>query len=249
MSGNSVGSPAPPPALRARGVVRKFGAREILAGVDLDVPAGAAFGLVGANGAGKTTLIKCILDLSRPERGTIELFGVSNREPEARRRLASVPERFVPPYYLLGREFIEMTRRLAGAPPAPESIRRLCAELELEAEALARPVRQLSKGMTQKLGLIACLLVERDLYVLDEPMSGLDPASRVAVKTVLARLAAQGRTLLFTSQVLADIEELCASLAILEQGRILFRGAPAELRARYPATDLEQSFIRCIRAP
>jgi ABC-2 type transport system ATP-binding protein len=236
-----------PPALRAQGVVKRFGDQTVIASLDLEVPAGAAFGLVGANGAGKTTLIKCLVDLSRPESGTIELFGAPSRSAEARARLAYLPERFTPPHYLLGREFVAMTERLAGARVAPERLARLCAELQLEPEALERPVRQLSKGMTQKLGLVACLLIERELYVLDEPLSGLDPASRAAVKAALKRLAAQRRTLFFTSHVLADVEELCAALAIIERGRILFHGAPAELRERFPGPDLEQAFLRCVR--
>jgi ABC-2 type transport system ATP-binding protein len=118
-------------------------------------------------------------------------------------------------------------------------------ELELERGALEQPVRQLC--MTQKLGLAGCFAVPRELYVLDEPMSGLDPAARVAVKSLLRRLGAEGRTLFFTSHVLADVEELCSSIAVLERGRVRFRGAPAALCARYAETSLERAFMRCIR--
>jgi ABC-2 type transport system ATP-binding protein len=112
---------------------------------------------------------------------------------------------------------------------------------------LERPVRQLSKGMTQKLGLAACFLLERDVYVLDEPMSGLDPAGRVAVKSVLQRLGGEGRALLITSHVLADVEELCTAVAVLNRGAITFRGAPAQLCDRYSESNLERAFLRCIR--
>jgi ABC-2 type transport system ATP-binding protein len=101
--------------------------------------------------------------------------------------------------------------------------------------------------MAQKVGLAACLLAPRQLYVLDEPMSGLDPAARVAVKDVLARLNREGRTLFFTSHVLADVEELCGSIAVLERGRLRFGGSPTELRARYGEASLERAFLRCIR--
>jgi ABC-2 type transport system ATP-binding protein len=123
----------------------------------------------------------------------------------------------------------------------------ILSELELEPAVLERPVRSLSKGMTQKLGLAAAFLLARDLYVLDEPMSGLDPAARVAVKSVLRRLAAEGRTLFFTSHVLADVEELCSSIAVLEQGRVRWHGSPEGLRAKYGEARLEQAFMRCIR--
>jgi ABC-2 type transport system ATP-binding protein len=124
---------------------------------------------------------------------------------------------------------------------------RLLDELELERDVLERPVRSLSKGMTQKLGLAACFLAPRDLYLLDEPMSGLDPAARVAVKSVLRRLVGEGRTLFFTSHVLADVEELCSSLAVLDRGQVRFRGSPAALCEKYAEPRLEAAFMRCVR--
>jgi len=236
------------PALRAEGLIKRFGARYALDGVGLEIARGGAAGLVGANGAGKTTFIKCALDLSAPDAGRVEFFGVDGRQAAARARLAYLPERFVPPHYLLGREFLAMTLALAGARYESAQANALAAELELDPRSLERPVRQLSKGMTQKLGLAACFLLERDLYVLDEPMSGLDPAGRLAVKAVLARLQRAGRALFFTSHVLSDVEELCSSIAVLEAGRLRFRGAPAELRRRYGEDNLERAFLKCIRS-
>jgi len=234
-------------ALRVRGLRKRYGAHEALAGVELEVRAGAAFGLVGVNGAGKTTLLKCVLDLASFNAGEIEIFGVPSRSSGARRRLSYVPERFMPPHYLRGREFLAMMQELAGEAYDETRALALLAELELEPAALERPVRQLSKGMTQKLGLAACFLVERELLVLDEPMSGLDPAGRVAVKSVLRRLGSGGRTLFFTSHVLADVEELCSSIAVLDRGAIRYSGAPADLCARTGEAQLERAFLRCIR--
>ena len=240
-------APATAAAFRAQGLVKRFGARRALEGVDMEVAPGAAMGLAGANGAGKTTFIKCALDLCAADAGRVEIFGLDSRNAAARARLAYVPERFVPPYYLLGREFLTMTLELAGATFDRARAEALAAELELDPQALERPVRQLSKGMTQKLGLAACFLLQRDLYVLDEPMSGLDPAGRVAVKSVLARLNRGGSALLFTSHVLADVEELCSTITVLERGAVRFRGAPAELCRRYGEDSLERAFLRCIR--
>ena len=237
------------PALRAAGLVKCYGERRVLDGVELRLAPGVALGLVGVNGAGKTTFIKCALDLCDYDSGEIEIYGVPSRLSSARARLAYVPERFVPPHFLLGREFIKMTLALGGADYEPERARALALELELEAQALERPVRQLSKGMTQKLGLAASLLLERDLYVLDEPMSGLDPSGRVAVKGVLARLNRAGRALFFTSHVLADVEELCSVIAVLDRGLVRFQGAPAELCARHGDASLERAFLSCIRSP
>lgn len=241
--------PRPSLALNAEGLVKRFGTRLVLDDVSLSVPGGHAVGLVGANGAGKTTLLKCLLDLCHLDAGRITFFGQPGAAPASRRHLAYVPERFVPPHYLLGREFLQMTLSLAGEPYDPQRARSLLQDLELDPLVLERPVRQLSKGMTQKLGLAGCFLQPRALYILDEPMSGLDPAGRVAVKRVLARLHGAGSALFFTSHVLSDVQELCSSLAVLDRGRLRFRGAPDELRERHGAASLEQAFLDCIRAP
>jgi ABC-2 type transport system ATP-binding protein len=235
------------PAVRVAGLRKRYGEREVLAGVDLEIGPGAAFGLVGVNGAGKTTLVKCLLDFCDFQAGTAEIFGIASRFTSARTRLAFVPERFSPPHYLLCREFLAMALGLAGEPYGAADAARQLADLELDPGVLDHPVRQLSKGMTQKLGLAACFLLRRDLTLLDEPMSGLDPVSRVAVKSALARLGNEGRTLFFTSHVLADVEELCTSLGVLHAGAIVYAGPPAGLCERYGEAHLERAFIRCIR--
>jgi ABC-2 type transport system ATP-binding protein len=234
-------------ALRVSGLAKRYGKLAALERVDLEIAAGEAFGLVGANGAGKTTLIKCMLDLASHDSGTVEIFGIPSRDPAARRRLAYLPERFNPPHYLRAREFMQIMLELGGGAYHEADVGALFDALELERGVLGQQVRTLSKGMTQKLGLAGCLALPRELYVLDEPMSGLDPAARVAVKTLLARLGARGSTLFFTSHVLADVEELCSSIAVLERGRVRFRGAPAGLCARYGEQHLERAFMKCIR--
>ncbi len=233
-------------ALSATGLAKSYGSTPVLKGIDLAVTAGAAFGLVGLNGAGKTTLIKCMLDFCSVDSGSIHIFGVSHTVTAARARLSFVPERFVPPHYLTSLEFMKLAFSLAGRPYNDDRVHLLFDELGLERTALPRPVRQLSKGMTQKLGLAGCFAVDRDLYLLDEPMSGLDPASRVAVKSVLARLTREKRTLFFTSHVLADVEELCSSIAVLDGGRIRFAGSPRELCERFGEPQLERAFLNCI---
>jgi ABC-2 type transport system ATP-binding protein len=235
------------PALRIAALAKRYKRNAALSGVDLEVAAGEAFGLVGANGAGKTTLIKCLLDLTARDAGSVEIFNIESTNPAARRRVAYLPERFNPPHYLRGGEFLALMFELAGARYDEASVLKLLEELQLERDALGQRVRTLSKGTTQKLGLAGCLAVPRSLYLLDEPMSGLDPAARIAVKSILRRLAAEGRTLLFTSHVLADVDELCSSIAVLERGRVRWRGTPAALCARYAEPNLERAFLKCIR--
>ena len=237
------------PALSASGVAKSYGAVPVLNGIDLSVADGASFGLVGLNGAGKTTLIKCMLDFCSVDRGSLQIFGIVHTITAARARIAFVPERFVPPHYLTSREFMDLTFSLAGDQYDSDRVNSLFEELGLDLAALGRPVRHLSKGMTQKLGLAGCFVIDRDMYVLDEPMSGLDPASRVAVKSVLARLTREKRTLFFTSHVLADVEELCSSIAVLDRGQIRFQGTPRELCERFGEPLLERAFMRCINGP
>ena len=126
--------------------------------------------------------------------------------------------------------------------------RAMLARLDLDADALARPVKTYSKGMTQKLGLASCFLAERELTILDEPMSGLDPRARARVKGLIADLRARGRTLFFTSHGLADIEEICETVALLHDGRLHFEGTPAQMRERARASDLEGAFLRLTEA-
>jgi len=234
-------------AVRVAGLAKRYRETSVLDRVDLEVAQGEAFGLLGLNGAGKTTLIKCLLDLCACGAGEIALYGVPAREPRARARLAYLPEQFVAPHYLRGREFLALMLALADQRYEAARVDARLAQLELDRAVLERPVRALSKGMNQKLGLAAVLLVERDLYMLDEPMSGLDPASRIAVKSALRDLVNEGRTLFFTSHVLTDVEELCDSIAVLDRGAIRFRGAPSVLCARTGESQLERAFLRCIR--
>jgi ABC-2 type transport system ATP-binding protein len=107
-------------------------------------------------------------------------------------------------------------------------------------------VRSYSKGMSQKLGLAACLLARKALYVLDEPMSGLDPKARALLKVQLKALRARGSTLFFSSHALADVDEMCDRMAILHGGQLRFVGSPAECRSHFASTTLEQAYMACI---
>ncbi len=237
------------PALRLQDVGKRYGRTVALDHCTLDVRHGECFGLVGVNGAGKTTLLKCLLDFCDMDAGSIEIYGVPHREERARSRLAFLPERFNPPYYLTGRDFIAFVLSLQGTPYVATDVQARLDALDLDPAALARPVRTYSKGMTQKLGLAACLACRKDLYVLDEPTSGLDPRARARLKGELKRLRAGGATVFFSSHALADVAEMCDRMALVHDGRLRFAGTPAELMARHGASDLEQAFLACVEAP
>jgi ABC-2 type transport system ATP-binding protein len=236
------------PALKFDRVSKSYGALPVLNGIAFEVAPGECFGLAGINGAGKTTLIKCLLDFCAYDAGAIAIAGRTSTEAAARAPLAFLPERFVAPYFLRGEEFLRHTLELYGRGYDAAQAHAALAALDFDAAALSRPVRGYSKGMTQKLGLAACLLAERDIYVLDEPMSGLDPKARALVKASFGKLTTAGRTLFFTSHVLSDIEELCDRMAILHGGSLRFIGSPAELAARHGG-NLEQAFLQVIDDP
>ncbi|HWH46928.1 MAG TPA: ABC transporter ATP-binding protein [Burkholderiales bacterium] len=235
------------PAISFRGLSKTYADTAVLHRLALDIPAGRTFGLVGMNGAGKTTLIKCLLDFCEFDAGDILIFGLRSRDTHARARLAFLPERFVPPYYLTGEDFLRYMMRLYSCGYDQVQVGHMLADLDLSASALRKPVHTFSKGMTQKLGLAACLLSNRELLVLDEPTSGLDPKARALLKKRLQAARADGRTVFFTSHVLADVEELCERMAVLHQGELRFCGTPAELRNHFSAATLEQAYLACIQ--
>lgn len=235
-------------AVRFDQVRKNYGRQAVLQGIDLDILAGMTFGLVGINGAGKTTLLKCLLDFCHVDDGAIEIFGSRHTDSHARARLAFLPERFMPPYFLTGRDFLSYMLKLDQRAADEDKVRAMFAALDLEAAALDKPVRSYSKGMTQKLGLAACLLAEPDMLILDEPMSGLDPLARARVKQLLRQLRDQGRTLFFTSHALSDVEEICEHMVVLHQGRLRFCGSPRALMRSYAQASMEQAFLKCIES-
>ena len=237
------------PALDFRAVSKRYGTTPALTDFTLQIPRGTVFGLVGGNGAGKTTLIKCLLDFCALDEGAIRLFGLGHRLTASRARLVFLPERFNAPFYLSGRDFMRYMAQMHRTAYDEERVRETFARLDLASDALSKPVRAYSKGMTQKLGLAACFASGKPLQVLDEPTSGLDPKARALLKRELLARRDAGATIFLTSHALADVEEICDRMAVLHGGRLRFGGSPAELVSRYRASDLESAFLECIAEP
>jgi ABC-2 type transport system ATP-binding protein len=203
---------------------------EAVRGVSFEVRPGEIFGVLGPNGAGKTTTIKMLLGLIFPTKGTLSLFGEARPSPEVMKRLGYLPENPYVYQYLKPHEFLDLCGRLCGI-PASERKKKSDAILERVglAHAVDRPIGRFSKGMTQRIGLAQALLHDPELLILDEPMSGLDPVGRKQVRDLIVEERKRGKTILFTSHILSDVELLCDRVAIFHRGKVTAYGALSEL--------------------
>jgi len=234
------------PAIQFKNVNKSYSRHQVLESIDLEVPKGNFYGLVGMNGSGKTTMIKAMLDLVSIDNGLITLFGKSHRSVNSREQVTYLPDRFSPPIHLKCKDFIQYMLELHSSRQSKKEIHEMLDALELDRKTMESSVGRLSKGMTQKLGLTSCLLSRKSLLILDEPMSGLDPKARVLFKKQLFKLKEQGATLFFSSHVLADVDELADKMAVLHKSRILYEGTSAEFKQTYNGTNLEDAYINCV---
>jgi ABC-2 type transport system ATP-binding protein len=204
-----------------------------LDGVNLQVARGEVFGFLGPNGAGKTTAFKVLMRLLYPTVGTARVLGCELDDLAMRARIGYLPEQ---PYfydYLTAREFLNYCGRLFDLSSAAtgERAARLLQQVGLEQDA-DKHLRKFSKGMLQRLGLAQALINDPEVLFLDEPMSGLDPLGRRAVRELIEGLRAQGKTVFFSTHILSDAEALCDRVAILKRGRLLEAGRLAEILQR-----------------
>jgi ABC-2 type transport system ATP-binding protein len=217
------------PPIEVRGLVKHYGDLVAVGGVDLTVLPGDVFGYLGPNGAGKTTALRMMLGLIRPTAGSVRLFG---RDPQAGvaalEGVAGFVEapRFYP--YLNGRRNLELCAALDGD-GAPDRIDEVLDVVELRHRAKDK-VGGYSHGMRQRLGIAAALLRRPRLLLLDEPATGLDPAGMRDMRLLVRRLADSGMTVLLSSHLLAEVEELCNRVGIVDHGRMAYEGTLEELR-------------------
>lgn len=201
-----------------------------VSGLNLRVPVGDVFGFLGPNGAGKTTTLQLLLGNMRPTGGTAFLFGHPVGDPEIRRLVGYLPEKFQFHDFLTAEEFLDFHARLHGL---PARLRRQRVDAVLEFVGLQQrrrsKLREFSRGMLQRLGLAQALLNEPRLVILDEPTSALDPLGRRAVRDLIVQLKAQGVTVFLNSHLLSEVEMTCDTVAIINRGRLLFQGQLREL--------------------
>jgi ABC-2 type transport system ATP-binding protein len=226
------------PAVLADGLVKHFTGREgdveAVRGVDLEVKAGEIFGFLGPNGAGKSTTVRMLTTLLTITSGRAEVVGIDvARDPdEARRRIGvALQEAGLDPRQT-GRELLMLHARLFGLDPAraTERVRELLSLVELE-DAADRVIKGYSGGMQRRLDLAAALVHEPEVLFLDEPTTGLDPASRLTIWDELRRINGHGTTVFLTTQYLEEADQLCDRIAIIDKGRVVREGTPRELKA------------------
>jgi ABC-2 type transport system ATP-binding protein len=210
-------------------LTKSYGKNAALRGVDLDVEEGSAWGLIGVNGAGKTTLFKTLLGVVRPTAGAVRVLGGDPDDPEVRARIGYLPERLALPSAWAPVDFLRSVARLKRLGPGAPDVARQLQRVGLTPPE-GRTIGSLSKGMKQRLALAAALLGSPALLVLDEPTDGIDPLGRIAFRRIIAEERARGATVLINSHLLAEIERVCETCAILHEGRIVRRGRVEELR-------------------
>ena len=223
-------------AVRTSALTKRYGRSLAVAGIDLEVESGEIFGLVGPNGAGKTTTLKMLATLLVPTAGDAEVAGISvRREPDAVRRVIGyMPDTFGVYDDMRVWEYLDFFGRCYGLSAARR--RQMIGDLLELVDLVGKRdayVQDLSRGMQQRLCLAHALVHDPQVLLLDEPASGLDPRARVELRELLRELRALGKTILISSHILPELEELCTSLAIIDHGRVIASGRVEDIAERF----------------
>jgi ABC-2 type transport system ATP-binding protein len=218
--------------LRANALVKRYGSVTAVDGVDFEVPAGRIVGLVGNNGAGKTTTLKMLCGILEPTSGAATVGGASTLEPGTRRQIGFLPEDS--PLYddQTPLQYLAFFARVYGIPrrQARDRAETLLTDLRLDGPFWRKPIGTLSKGSARKVAIARALLHDPSVLILDEPASGLDPATRRELDQALSALRSMGIAILLSAHNLKQVEELCDDIVLLHDGKVRARGNLADLR-------------------
>jgi ABC-2 type transport system ATP-binding protein len=216
--------------IRTEDLTKSYGRRRGVSGVNLAIRRGEVFGYLGPNGAGKTTTIRTLLDMIRPTRGRASIFGLDTQQASLaiHQRVGYLPGELELYENMTGAEVLRYLGHLRGG-VAPHRVQELAERLDSD---LSRPVKTLSHGNRQKIGLIAAFMHQPELLVLDEPTLGLDPLVQQAFYRLLAEVKAEGRTVFLSSHILPEVERVCDRVGIIREGKIIAEEDVAALKAR-----------------
>src|SRR5215211_2021869 len=218
------------PVIRVDSVSRWFGSVVAVSEVSFDVSPGIT-GLLGPNGAGKTTLLRMMTGLAATSTGTVTMFGEPVRDnPPLTRRIGVMSEHETVYGFMKGREFVRMMGQLRGVPNLERAVDRAIGLVDL-ADAQHRSMETYSRGMRQRMRLAATLVHDPDVLILDEPLNGADPRQRVHFKELLQTLAAQGRTIVLSSHILEEVEQLAEDVLLIVNGKLAASGGFRAIRA------------------
>jgi len=224
--------------LSVRDVFAGYEKKETIKNISFDLPKNKIIGLVGLNGAGKTTLIKTIVGLRDVHKGKIE---------RSNDQIAFLPERFEAPSFLTSFEFIEFHLKSYKKSISRKQVEEYAKNISFDVVALDKRIKSYSKGMRQKIGVLATLMAECELTILDEPMSGLDPKARHDVKQLIKRATEKGQSILMSSHALNDVSTLCERVIIIHKGEIVFSGPVCDMLEQSKDQDIETAFLNIIK--
>jgi len=232
-------------------VTKSYGSLKAVDNLNLTIEDGQVFGFIGPNGAGKTTTIKLMTGILAPDSGTVKLDGVDiAKEPiEAKRRFGFVPDQFNMYERLTGREYLRFMADIYCVPLEKRNahIEKYLQLFSLE-QAYDQQIRGYSHGMKQKLAIIGALIHEPSIWILDEPMVGLDPQSAFLLKEEMRKHRDNGHTVFFSTHVLDVAERLCDQIGIIKQGQLIANGTLEELRGGQNDSTLEELFLELVQA-
>ncbi len=228
--------------IQVRALSKRFGPLQVLKDLDLEVGAGSVTAIVGPNGSGKTTLIKCILGLVRPDAGEVTIGGRwPAGSPEGQRLLGYMQQTGRFPENLSGREVVELLKRVRGSQELTDE--ELIRTLDLESQ-LDKPIRTLSGGNRQRISALIAFLFRPKILILDEPTVGLDPVASSILKDRVYRARAEGGTIILTSHIMSEVEELADRMVFLLDGEIRMDGSIEDLRRQAGEPRLERAVAK-----
>lgn len=231
--------------IHVEGVSKKYRDQVALTDFSLNVENGDVVALLGPNGAGKTTFVKCMLDLVSADSGEIKIFGKSSKDPQSRANLVYLPEKFNFYSYYSVNDTLKFFAEFHGVNKVDvsELIERALKKLSID-QLSNKKLKELSKGQMQRVGLCIALIANKDLIILDEPFSGLDPIGIKDVKDICLELSEQGKTILINSHILSEVEKFATKVIILDHGQVRAQGPLNEVRGD---VSLEEKFYDLIK--